>query len=226
MLRTIGIPAREAVGYVPGPYNPITDLYDIQAQDAHAWVQVWFPGYGWQSFDPTAVVPLANPSPGSTLLHEATSTLARLPWAPIALVLTLTSLVTLVVVLRRRRPRTWAEKAARRIEIAGRGAGRRRRPDETLTEYAAAIDRLAGDRSGTWQALADVVEASAYGGRHPTPEDDRQILASMRALRSELPRGGVLVGSSPFRRGGVPERRRSSSPPRGADGNPSTDGDD
>ena len=68
MLRSIGIPAREAVGYVPGPYNPITDLYDVQAQDAHAWVQVWFPGYGWQSFDPTAVVPLANPSPGSTLL--------------------------------------------------------------------------------------------------------------------------------------------------------------
>ena len=68
MLRTLGIPAREAVGYVPGPYNPITDLYDIQAKDAHAWVQVWFPGYGWQSFDPTAVVPLANPSPGSTLL--------------------------------------------------------------------------------------------------------------------------------------------------------------
>ena len=51
----------------PGSYDPITDLYDVQANDAHAWVQVWFPGYGWQSFDPTAVVPLANPSPGSVL---------------------------------------------------------------------------------------------------------------------------------------------------------------
>jgi transglutaminase-like putative cysteine protease len=46
MLRSIGIPAREAVGFVPGPYNPITDLYDVQARDAHAWVQVWFPGSG------------------------------------------------------------------------------------------------------------------------------------------------------------------------------------
>ncbi len=64
MLRSLGIPARETVGYVPGSYNPITDLYDVQAKDAHAWVQVWFPGYGWQNFDPTAVVPLANPSPG------------------------------------------------------------------------------------------------------------------------------------------------------------------
>ena len=64
MLRSLGIPARETVGYVPGSYNPITDLYDVQAKDAHAWVQVWFPGYGWQNFDPTADVPLANPSPG------------------------------------------------------------------------------------------------------------------------------------------------------------------
>ncbi len=225
MLRSIGIPAREAVGYVPGPYNPITDLYDVQAQDAHAWVQVWFPGYGWQSFDPTAVVPLANPSPGSTLLHEATAALRRLPWVPIAVVLVMSAVVTLIVMMRRRRPRTWAEKAARRIESAGRRAGRRRRLDETLTEYASEIDRLAGDRSGTWQALAGIVEASAYGGRHPSPEDDRQILASMRALRGELPRAGVLVGAASLRRN-APERRRSSPPPRAAGGTPSADGDD
>ena len=210
---------------MPGPYNPITDLYDIQAKDAHAWVQVWFPGYGWQSFDPTAVVPLANPSPGSTLWHDATSSLARLPWIEIALVLALASVTALVVVLRRRRPRTWAEKAARSIEAAGRRAGRRRAPHETLTEYATAIDRSAGDRSGTWQALAAVVEASAYGGRHPSPEDDHRILASMRALRSEIPRAGVLAGTGPFRRGDAPARRRSSPPPREADGTPSADGD-
>ena len=227
MLRTLGIPARVAVGYVPGPYNPVTDLYQIQEDDAHAWVQVWFPGYGWQSFDPTAVVPLANPSPGSTLWHDATSSLARLPGIEIALVLALASVTALVVVLRRRRPRTWAEKAARTIE--GRRAARRaaaRRTTETLTEYAAAIDRSAGDRSGTWQALAAVVEASAYGGRHPSPEDDHRILISMRALRSEIPRAGVLAGTGPFRRGDAPARRRSSPPPRGADGTPSADGDD
>ena len=225
MLRSIGIPAREAVGYVPGPYNPITDLYDIQAKDAHAWVQVWFPGYGWQSFDPTAVVPLANPSPGSTLLHDASGALGRLPWAPLGIVAALAGAVTLAVTARRRRPRTWAAHAARRIEIAGRRAGRTRRPAETLMEYAAALDRLAGDRSGTWQALAAVVDASAYGGRHPSPEDDRQILASMRALRAELPRAGALVGPGALSRGDAPARRRSSLPPRGEGGIPSADGD-
>ncbi|HEV2361922.1 MAG TPA: transglutaminaseTgpA domain-containing protein, partial [Acidimicrobiales bacterium] len=80
MLRTIGIPAREATGYVPGPYNPLTDLYEIQAKDAHAWVQVWFPGFGWQSFDPTADVPLAPPDPGAILLHDLWHRLASLPW--------------------------------------------------------------------------------------------------------------------------------------------------
>ena len=45
-------PRPEAVGYVPGSYNPITDLYEVQGKDAHAWVQVWFAQYGWQSFDP------------------------------------------------------------------------------------------------------------------------------------------------------------------------------
>ncbi|HLN43478.1 MAG TPA: DUF3488 and transglutaminase-like domain-containing protein [Acidimicrobiales bacterium] len=214
MLRSVGIPAREAVGYVPGSYNPITDLYDVEAKDAHAWVQVWFPGYGWESFDPTAVVPLANPSPGSTLLHDATRLLGRLPWVPIGLVLVATSVVTLITVQRRRRPRTWADKAGRSIEAAGRRAGRRRRPNETLIEYAAAIDDLAGDRSGTWQALAAVVEASAYGGRHPAPEDDRRLLASMRVLGSELPRAGVLVAPGALRRAGGPGRRRNSPSPR------------
>ncbi len=63
MLRSLGIPAREAVGYVPGPYNPITDLYEVRAEDAHAWVQVWLPGHGWQSFDPTAVGAPRQPRP-------------------------------------------------------------------------------------------------------------------------------------------------------------------
>jgi len=248
MLRSIGIPAREAVGFVPGPYNPITDLYDVQARDAHAWVQVWFPGYGWRSFDPTAVVPLANPSPGSTLVHEAAGVLSRLPWLPIGLVVGVGAGTTLALRRRRRRPRTWAAQAARGIEAAGRRAGRARRPGETLTEYAAAIDEVAGDPSGTWQALAGVVEASAYGGRHPGPEDGRRLLASMRVMRSRMPRRRVEAGRRPataapstapqgpsgpgtvrsaavLSPAGVPEPRRSSPPPRARGGSPSAGGD-
>ena len=83
MLRTLGVPTREAIGYVPGPFDPLSDLYEIQAKDAHSWVQVWFPGVGWQSFDPTAQVPLAPPDPGAVLLSDLGRAIGNLPWAPI-----------------------------------------------------------------------------------------------------------------------------------------------
>jgi transglutaminase-like putative cysteine protease len=53
MARTLGIPARLTTGYVPGEYNPFTGLHEVRASDAHAWVEVYFPGYGWSTFDPT-----------------------------------------------------------------------------------------------------------------------------------------------------------------------------
>lgn len=53
MLRSQGIPARIATGYVAGEYNPFTGLREVKASDAHAWVEVYFPGYGWSAFDPT-----------------------------------------------------------------------------------------------------------------------------------------------------------------------------
>jgi hypothetical protein len=53
MARSLGIPARMATGYAPGEYNPFTGYYDVRASDAHAWVEVYFPGYGWSTFDPT-----------------------------------------------------------------------------------------------------------------------------------------------------------------------------
>ena len=182
MLRTLGIPVRESVGYVPGPYNPVTDLYEVRADDAHAWVQVWFPGYGWQSFDPTAVVPLANPSPGATALSDLGRALARVPYIPIAAGLAVTALVVGAIRRRRSRPATWAERVARDVERAGRKAGRPRRPSETFAEYADALDRLSGDGSRLG-VLASHVEASAYGRREPSAELRNQLLVVARSRR-------------------------------------------
>src|ERR671915_360166 len=53
MARSLGIPARVATGYAPGEYNPFTGYHEVRASDAHAWVEVYFPGYGWSTFDPT-----------------------------------------------------------------------------------------------------------------------------------------------------------------------------
>jgi len=181
MLRTLGIPAREAVGYVPGPYDPITDLYDIQARDAHAWVQVWFPYYGWQSFDPTAVVPLANPSPSRILLHDVAQVVEKAPWVPAGIPLAALFAAAYGVRVWRRRPATWAEKVSRRLERLGRRARSPRKPGETLSELASRLDAACGDRSGTLLAVARVAEAAAYGRSEPAPEVRAQLETTLRS---------------------------------------------
>jgi len=53
MLRTLGIPARYVSGFLPGEYNDVAGDFIVRASDAHTWVEVYFPGYGWLTFDPT-----------------------------------------------------------------------------------------------------------------------------------------------------------------------------
>jgi hypothetical protein len=53
MLRTIGIPSREVNGFLPGEYNDLGGDYIVRASDAHSWVEAYFPGTGWLTFDPT-----------------------------------------------------------------------------------------------------------------------------------------------------------------------------
>ncbi len=51
MLRTVGVPARVAVGFTGGTADG--DHRSVSTSDAHAWVEAWFAGYGWLIFDPT-----------------------------------------------------------------------------------------------------------------------------------------------------------------------------
>jgi protein-glutamine gamma-glutamyltransferase len=64
LARTQGIPARYVTGFLPGEYNDVGGDYIVRASDAHAWVEVYFPDYGWITFDPT---PPANARPGGLL---------------------------------------------------------------------------------------------------------------------------------------------------------------
>lgn len=53
MARSVGVPARVAVGYASGAYDPQTDTYTVTQADAHSWVEVYFPRHGWIRFEPT-----------------------------------------------------------------------------------------------------------------------------------------------------------------------------
>jgi protein-glutamine gamma-glutamyltransferase len=61
VLRMHGIPARIAVGFTPGKLHS-AESYVVNDRDAHAWVEVYFPAYGWLPFEPTpgAHVPTAT----------------------------------------------------------------------------------------------------------------------------------------------------------------------
>jgi transglutaminase-like putative cysteine protease len=60
MLRSLGIPARVVVGYSPGQHDPQTGGWLYLQSNAHAWVEAYFPGYGWIPFEPTAARPLGE----------------------------------------------------------------------------------------------------------------------------------------------------------------------
>ena len=53
MLRSLGIPARVAVGFTSGVYDEDDQTWTVTDHNAHAWVEVWFQGWGWLPFDPT-----------------------------------------------------------------------------------------------------------------------------------------------------------------------------
>ena len=53
LARALGYPARVAVGFTPGRYDPTAHGWRVTTANAHAWVEVLFPGYGWLAFEPT-----------------------------------------------------------------------------------------------------------------------------------------------------------------------------
>ena len=54
MLRSLGIPTRLVNGFGPGSFDGATQTYIVRGEDAHTWVESYFPGYGWIPFEPTA----------------------------------------------------------------------------------------------------------------------------------------------------------------------------
>ncbi len=56
LLRILGIPTRVVNGFAQGRWNEFGNFFTVRRSDAHAWVEVFFPSYGWIAFDPTPAV--------------------------------------------------------------------------------------------------------------------------------------------------------------------------
>lgn len=70
LLRMAGVPTRVVAGFATGV--PDEDgVYDVRDKDAHVWVEVYFPGYGWVPFNPTPAAADAAVDPTLDLLAPA-----------------------------------------------------------------------------------------------------------------------------------------------------------
>jgi len=55
MLRSVGVPTRLCVGYLPGELEETTGTFTLRAKQHHAWPEVYFPGHGWVELEATPV---------------------------------------------------------------------------------------------------------------------------------------------------------------------------
>lgn len=205
MLRSLGIPTRVVAGYTPGERNAFTGYYDVRASDAHTWVEVWFPPYGWYEFDPTFDVPLAQTDiaeliPLARLFQAIAERVGA--WLPaglgdvgqVGLVLALiaTMAAGVVIGIRRRRPRVSVPvpvlesragpvtRALARLEHALALRGRGRRPAETGAEM---LRRIGGSDVG---GALDAFHQERYGPEPPPSPAADDAVADIDRLADEL----------------------------------------
>jgi cell division septation protein DedD len=81
MARQLGIPTRIVNGFSQGHLDVAHNVWAVDGQDAHSWVQAYLPGFGWVNFDPTPGF-APNAAPASQAKPTATKTPAN-PAAPI-----------------------------------------------------------------------------------------------------------------------------------------------
>jgi transglutaminase-like putative cysteine protease len=71
LARAAGLPARYVAGYSTGDYDYTTGYYVVNEVNAHSWVDIYFPGYGWIEFEPTAGLPaIERPTEGELKMFE------------------------------------------------------------------------------------------------------------------------------------------------------------
>jgi transglutaminase-like putative cysteine protease len=183
LARSAGIPARLATGFVPGERDPLTGRFVVRERDAHAWAEIFFPGIGWQGFDPTSAVPLAGDAQtGGSVLSDL-----RRHAVPIAIVTAMVILLALALpgvrsMLRQRRAlrTSWSARTLHRLERVGRKAGRARAPAETPREYANALaQRLGAPALDTVGAALDADAYSAAGAPPEAREAADAVLSSL-----------------------------------------------
>ena len=205
LLRMAGIPARVVTGFSTGATDTKTGEFIVRDFDAHSWVEAYYPGWGWLTFDPTPAASPARSQPADSASVPGSSSgstpsfggdpLAErgagvpvatesAPWwripAIVAGALALLGLLALAV----RRWRRGAPPALSELERALRRTRHEPEPGTTLRALEA--------RFAATPAAAGYVRALREHRYRDEPSHPTR--AQRRGLRSELGRGGGIFG--------------------------------
>ena len=170
MARILGIPARVAIGYATGEYDPANKTYIVRESDAHAWPELYINGQ-WLPFEPTPIRPLpartvesAIPVPEPETVAEPRNMSGPLIW--VAVFATVALLIGVGVWLGRpRRTKVFAIEVQRRLERQGAQAGVAWPAGATLNEYGALLEPKTGSDANALHEVVDLVGQARYSGQ-------------------------------------------------------------
>jgi hypothetical protein len=201
LLRMGGVPARVAAGFTPGTLNSDTNEWVVRDYDAHAWVEAWFPRYGWVRFDPTPGAapargghgasgaaagkggPISTPrgrkqdlqTPSGSVPVKAGATPATV-YVAVAVLLVIAAVAAAAAL---RLGAAGGDRLLAELERALARSGRPLTPGTTLAQLEHRL-RSSPDAAGYVRAL----RMSRYGGGAELPTPDQR-----RALRARLAEG-------------------------------------
>jgi transglutaminase-like putative cysteine protease len=216
MARSLGLPARLAVGYSSGVYDPNGRAFVVTEQNAHSWPEIYFPQIGWVRFEPTASLapserptPSGQPAPQEAAGEEGLAQMQadlrtfredqivrrRVGW--LAILAAAGVLAGIGWLLRRRRPQPGLLVFYGRLAGWGRRLGAASQPGDTPSQLAQALDlRVSAAQADatTGEQIQQFVrsfEAAQYGPRPLEAEREaRRLWPDLeRALRRLWLRG-------------------------------------
>ena len=207
LLRMAGIPARVVTGFSTGATDLKTGEFVVRDFDAHSWVEAYYPDWGWITFDPTPADSPARSQPldvassssnigsgsgsanfGGDPVSErgagVSATAEPAPWWRIPAIVAGALALVALVALALRRWRRGAPPALSELERALKRTRREPAPGTTL--HALEL------RFADTPAAAGYVRALRESRYRDEPSHPTR--AQRRGLRSELGRGGGILG--------------------------------
>ena len=207
MLRTVGVAARYASGFNMGHYDYQLKAWVVRQSNAHAWTEIYFPGYGWIEFEPTptqriferasSYVSTSGPIPSLSTPQQ------RMKLPPLWLGAGILLFLVLFAVIwpprwfkrRGREPRQLVLRTYGRLVRRARWAGLAPVGGQTPLEYLSALaremERRAAFAAGVGkdiEIIGHVYQRARYSQQALSPDEGYRVESAWRRIRTKLTR--------------------------------------